>query len=61
MIAFLLEDNAPIAVPRLPDNPFDAAIVLAQFGKAGVEIAKLAQSQCARCKSPKWRSEELDA
>jgi hypothetical protein len=44
VIAFLMEDNAPIAVRRLPADPLDAARVLAQLKQVGVEIAALAQA-----------------
>lgn len=44
MIAFLMEDNAPIAVRRLPADLLDAARVLAQLKQVGVEITTLAEA-----------------
>lgn len=44
MIAFLLEDVAPIAVRRPPEDVFYAATALAQFRKGGAEVVALAQS-----------------
>lgn len=44
MIASLIEDNAPVAVRRLPSDPLDANKVLAQLRQVGGEIAALAQS-----------------
>lgn len=44
MIARLMEDNALIAVRRLPSDPLEASEALAQLRQVGGEIAALAQS-----------------
>ena len=44
MIAFLLEDSAPIAARWLPEDPSEAHQVLERLRHVGLEIAALAQS-----------------
>ena len=44
MIASLLEDCAPIAARRLPEDPAEADQMLARLRQAGLDIAALAQS-----------------
>ena len=44
MIAFLLEDSAPIAARWLPEDPAEADQVLKRLRQVGLEIAALAQS-----------------
>ena len=47
MIACLMEDNALIAVRRLPSDPLETNKVLAELRQVGIEIAALAQSAVA--------------
>lgn len=44
MISFLIEEAAPIAARRLPDDFGEASVVLKSMCNLGLEIAVLAQS-----------------